>query len=69
MLEDSEHGEVVAWVVDGVRAEEQTGVIGMFGSCTAGKIDFLQACLFGVEKLLEDERVFLGLARSSALRR
>ena len=59
VFEDSEHGEVVAWVEDWVRAEEETGVIGISGRCTAGKVDFLQAGFLGIEEFLEDERIFL----------
>ena len=66
VFEDCEHGEVVARIEDRVRAEEETGVISMFRSCTGRKIDFLQACFFGVEELLQDERIFFGLARDFA---
>lgn len=59
VFEDREHRKVVAWIEDRVRTVEEAGVISMFGSCTAGKIDFLQACFFGVEELLEDKRIFL----------
>ena len=58
VFEDCEHGEIVARIEDRVRAEEETGVVSMFRSCAGRKIDFLQACFFGVEELLQDERIF-----------
>ena len=59
MFEDSEQGEVVAREEDRVRAEDETGIISMFGDCTAWKIDLLQARFFGVEELLDDECISL----------
>ena len=59
VFEDGEHGEVVAGIEDRVRAEEETGVVGVLRCRTGWKVDFLQACFFGVEELLDDERVFL----------
>lgn len=61
VFEDSKHGEVVSGIESGVRAEEQTRVVIMLASCTAWKVDLLQACFFGVEELLEDEHIFLCL--------
>lgn len=68
VFEHREHGEVVAWIEDRVWTEEETGVVGMLGSCAGWKIDFLQACFLGVEELLEDEGIFLYLAGDSASR-
>lgn len=41
VFEDGEHGEVVSGVENRVRAEEQTGVVGMLGCGTAWKVDLL----------------------------
>ena len=59
MFENGEHGEVVAGIEDGVWIENEAGVVGVLGYCTAGKVDFLQTCFFGVEEFLDDEGVFL----------
>ena len=41
MFEDGEHGEVVAWVEGWVWAEEDAGVVGVFGGRAGWEVDFL----------------------------